>query len=148
MSARTDDCRAAVQDVKDSLLIGLSWDSPHEYVNRVERAFTVLRDMVTYLTTQLDATALARVERPGGGVYRAREIPRAEWASHGRLIVRRSHDLVQAAILARELFPMDDDALSSTPTELVWLDKNNRPDPVHGAPAVVFHITHPEGSTT
>lgn len=137
-----------MEAVKDSLLIGLSWDSPHEYVNRVERAFTVLGDMVTYLTTQLDATALARVERPGGGVYRAREIPRAEWASHGRLIVRRTHDLAQAAILARELFPMDDDALLSTPTELVWLDKNNRSDLVHGAPAVVFSIAHPGQSAT
>jgi hypothetical protein len=144
VSTRTTECRAAVQDIRDSLLVGLRWDSPHEYVNRVERAFAVLGDMVTYLTTQLDATALARVERPGGGVYRAREIPRAEW-SQGRIIVRRSHDLAQAGILARELFPMDDDALSSTPTELVWLDKNNRPDPVRGAPAVVFHITHPEG---
>ena len=147
MSTLTEQSRRAVDLVKDRMRAAQLEATPHEYVNHAEASVTVLSDVIKQLADQIDATTLARVERPNGKVYRARQIPQAIWLDHALAVVR-THNLDQALGIAREFvrlssFSYDLDEVSH---RLAWWSKHPTnegdvayyDDEVHGVPVVVF----------
>jgi hypothetical protein len=147
MSTLTEQSRRAVDLVKDRMRAAQLEATPHEYVNHAEASVTVLADVIKQLADQIEATTLARVERPNGKVYRARQIPQAIWleGTDDVVAVLRTHNVGQAHRLARELEMFSYD-LDEIPHRLAWWGKHPTnegdvayyDDEVHGVPVVVF----------
>lgn len=149
MSTLTEQSRRAVDLVKDSMRAAQLDATPHEFVNQAEAAVTVLADVIKQLADQIDATTLARVERPNGKVYRARQIPQAIMLDEGAagMAVVRTHSVAQARRIAQETDPFNF-VTDETPHRLAWWNKHPTgegegdvayyDDEVHGVPVVVF----------
>lgn len=148
MSTLTEQSRRAVDLVKDRMRAAQLEATPHEYVNHAEASVTVLADVIKQLADQIDATTLARVERPNGKVYRARQIPQAIWldGTEDLVVVVRTHDVGQAHRLARAELGMFGPDLDGVSHRLAWWNKHPTgegdvtyyDDEVHGVPVVVF----------
>lgn len=150
MSTLTDVARITVERVHENMQTAQVEDNFHEFVDHSEAAVTALSDVIRQLTAHMDATKLARLHRPNGKPYRARQMPRptipTSGPDAGKVVVLRTHDIHQARRVAqtehRRLIT------DETPHRLAWWNKhpNGRdvtvyfPDEEHGFPVVIFEV--------